>query len=832
MSNLWGQKRDLLKVVALYLLLVLLSAGAIWILSGDARRKIDTLAVASADSSVWTLANAQTEHLRMTNTWERAIDGEATLRDVRLRFDIFYSRMQVIRSGAPFQSILLEPEISEFMAELQTQFDMAIPIIDANDDQLKTALPQLLTAFAPYSDDLRGLSRAGIAVFSRQASTNRVGVSNALRDLGLISFFLLSTLFAAMAALIFTLRSAQTQAAENAVIQNRLQAVVSSSIDGILVVDRQGTILDFNDAAERIFGYSRQVAFGKKVERLIFPPDSIESFPSLGAIAETKGETAKFVRLNARRRDGTIFPVELSMVGTRSEDEKLFAVFVRDISRRVQNERDLVEARDRALLGEKAKADLLAIMSHEMRTPLNGVLGTLQLLSGTSLNKKQKTYLGMMETSGKLLLERVNDVLDISQIDAGLAQTNEAEFDPLELAREVVDGLETQAAARGNTLKVLEPGKKVGRVVGDETRLRQVLANLVGNAIKFTENGDVLLELEREPSGDIVTFRVIDSGIGIAPDRIETIFDDFVTGDTAYSRETGGTGLGLGIVQRLVAMLGGEIGVESTPGEGSVFWFELTLPKIAKRKKTRTSVNQPGDLVRKIDLSVLVVEDNDINRQVARDMLKSFGCRVAEAVDGKTGVQMAEKQAYDLILMDISMPKMDGIAATKAIRGGTGPNLETTIVALTAHALPDDVARFKAAGMDDVVTKPLSSARLIEVLIGGEAARAAATGSLDARSDLVSSLGPQRTTEIEQRVVHDLHEGFGRLDALLLTEGREKDVSALAHRLAGAAALVGFDETRKTLIELQDAVHQEGPDDLIARLARCRESLPGLHPSS
>ncbi len=500
----------------------------------------------------------------------------------------------------------------------------------------------------------------------------------------------------------------------------------------------------------------------------------------------------------------TVFPVELSINAAESEDGEIFVSYLRDISKRVAGENELVEARDKALAGEKAKADLLAVMSHEMRTPLNGVLGTLELLSGTDLNDRQKKFVGVMDASGKMLLEHVNNVLDISRVDAGMAVVAQNVIDLFEVAEETLEGLRTQATNRGNLLSIKQVGPPIGPVTGDRKRLQQVLFNLLGNAIKFTENGSVTLELEALPEDGQVEFRVIDTGIGISPEDLDRIFEDFVTLDASYQREVEGTGLGLGIVKRLIELMGGEIGVESEPGDGSVFWFRLPLSQATDRRITHPIETAEGFLADG-QLSVLVVEDNEINRMVAREMLEQAGCHVTEAVDGQEGVRVAETGHFDLILMDISMPKLDGTAATALIKNSSGPNASTPIIALTAHALPDDVTRFREAGMADVITKPLSSDRLRAVLAeyspaasGEEAPHV--SSPLD---EVVGTLGQERADALRQRAVEQLNAGLDEITELAETDGSRDEVKAIAHKLAGSAALFGMQAVRETLIEIE-----------------------------
>jgi CheY-like chemotaxis protein len=314
---------------------------------------------------------------------------------------------------------------------------------------------------------------------------------------------------------------------------------------------------------------------------------------------------------------------------------------------------------------------------------------------------------------------------------------------------------------------------------------------------------------------------VIDSGIGIAKADVERVFDDFVTLDSSYAREVEGTGLGLGIVRRLVSVMDGEVGVESDMGEGSVFWLRLPLPPTLLSREVPVEAGSrdpaPSDTSA---MSVLVVEDNEINRMVVREMLAAAGCRSTEATDGERGVKAAAAQPFDLILMDISMPRLDGIVATGQIRNGEGPNATTPIVALTAHALPADIQRFQAAGMTDVLVKPLTRDRLMAVLGDVRVDLADHAAPAPAMSELVEALGAEKALEISRRATGEIRAGHVTLLAMIESEDTLRDVEQLAHKLAGLAALVGLTEAHAHLRALEAAagagVVQSARSELVA----------------
>jgi signal transduction histidine kinase/ActR/RegA family two-component response regulator len=421
-----------------------------------------------------------------------------------------------------------------------------------------------------------------------------------------------------------------------------------------------------------------------------------------------------------RHKDGRDIWLETNQVPIRGDQggEMSYIAIERDITAAKQNAQQLEEARQAAEEGGRAKSDFLATMSHEIRTPMNGVIGMAQLLEETDLDTDQKLYADTILSSAKTLLALINDILDLSKLDAGQISINPCDFDLHQCIDETIRLLRTQAEAKGLTLDVERDADLPRHLNGDDHRLRQILNNLVGNAIKFTEQGRVKVTVEAEPTpggGVLLNWSIIDTGIGIPKEMLTGIFERFSQADAAISRRFGGSGLGLAISRRLAEAMDGRITVTSEIGAGSCFTLALPFALASAADITVAPVpERTGDTDGLSGLRVLVAEDNRVNRLLIQKFLKQTDLELEFAHDGAEAVDKVKSFEPDIILMDVSMPVMDGLEATRIIRSWGQP--QPAIIALTANAFDTDREVCLAAGMNEFVTKPISRTQLLEVL--------------------------------------------------------------------------------------------------------------------
>jgi PAS domain S-box-containing protein len=515
----------------------------------------------------------------------------------------------------------------------------------------------------------------------------------------------------------------QKQLAENLRIsENMKRAILESSQDAIFSVDNDGLIKNYNPSTLSTFGYTHQDIHEKNWIDLFIA----ETFRDNDLLNHSKyTENLKDSGVNSRIelmgcRGNEEFPIEISITPIRIGSLNFFSVFIRDISERKQAEAVLRDGQQQAEQANLVKSQFLAMMSHEIRTPLNAVLGMQELLTHTPLNHVQSDYLKLATQSGKNLLAIVNDILDLTKVEAGKLELEQIPFDVIEITQHCVELLRLTAQAKDLSLiTVIAPELNVW-ISGDPLRYQQVLTNLLSNAIKFTNTGSITIKLSAQSSAEdssALLVEVIDTGLGIPLASQADLFEVFIQVDPSDTRKHGGSGLGLAISKRLVALWEGHIGVESTPNVGSRFWFTVGSEAIAPVLTITSALNKGDEAAHPaFSANILVVDDSPINQLVMAYMLRNAGYHVDLADSGSAGIAAVKKRHYDIILMDVSMPDMSGMEATTIIRQLSGAAAVVPIIAITAHALAGYQALCLAAGMNGYATKPISQKDLLAVV--------------------------------------------------------------------------------------------------------------------
>jgi PAS domain S-box-containing protein len=466
-----------------------------------------------------------------------------------------------------------------------------------------------------------------------------------------------------------------------------------------------------NDSWQQLLGWEPAQLIGVRLDAIVHPADLPKT--KLAMQHMQGGGEVNDLRQRMRREQGDYCWIAWSY--TPLVEDGVIVCVGRDLSEELALQAELVAAREAALAGSRAKSEFLATMSHEIRTPLNGVIGASTLMLDGPLDDEQRQLAETIRSAGQALLAVLNDVLDLSKIEAGGLALRPVPFDPRRVVDEAVEIIRPAAAEKALGLHTIDCEPPFTELIADAARLRQVLLNLLGNAVKFTDSGEITVTLAEQREGDrrMLQISVQDTGCGIEGDVLDSVFEPFSQLDASASRCHGGSGLGLTISRRLVALMGGSLAVTSIAGRGSTFSISIPLveAKIIRQPNKQPALRALEPLTCRCN--VLLAEDNRVNRMVAKRLLEKLGCAVSVAEDGANALSMVQAVEFDVVLMDCQMPVMDGYSATREIRAA---GRRTPIIALTAHALTEDRERCLEAGMDDYLTKPIDVAELRAML--------------------------------------------------------------------------------------------------------------------
>jgi PAS domain S-box-containing protein len=642
--------------------------------------------------------------------------------------------------------------------------------------------------------------------------------------------------------------------------RERLAAVVDSSDDAILSKTLEGVITAWNPGAEKLFGYSAAEAVGKPIQMLLPEDRAHEESEILARIA--RGEHVQHFETIRLRKDGKAIAISATISPIKDSRGAIVGAskIARDISERKRAEEEMRKAKEVAEDANRAKSQFLANMSHEIRTPMNGVIGVAGLLLDTRLTPEQRRYAEIVRSSGEALLKVINDILDFSRIEARKLVLETTEFDLQSVLQDAAAVLEIRASEKGLALSCELEAETPRRLRGDPGRLRQVLVNLLANAVKFTERGQVAVKVRREAEdGGAATLRftVSDTGIGFQQDRAATLFEPFVQADGSSTRRYGGTGLGLAISRQLVEMMGGKIGARGEEGKGATFWFTAVFEKQtqsgglvgAKNSAAAASARLAlqGAVQMKPEARILLAEDNLTNQEVAAAMLKKLGYSADLVADGAQALRALRETDYHAVLMDCEMPEMDGYEATRRIRaGGDGiRNPDIPIVAITADAMTGDREKCLRSGMSDYLAKPIELHQLAEVL---EKWLSLPASGGELKSPAEPSPTPTETVFDQEELLARLMGDKGLAATVItgfltdapkqlrtlknkLNDGDADGARLQAHTLKGAAATISAGALRALCVEMQKAAAAKDMTHALALLPRLQEQFELLQRS-
>jgi len=606
----------------------------------------------------------------------------------------------------------------------------------------------------------------------------------------------------------------------------RYTAIVDSAVDAIIVADRFGEIRSFNHAAETIFGYEAKEVVGTNIRALIPEPDRTRLDGYLHSDHTTGVRKIIGIgrEVEGQRKDGTRVALELSIAEWRDVDgRECFTGIMRDVTERNAQARQLQtaiaaaqQARVDAEAANSAKTEFLAVMSHEIRTPLTSISGFIDLLgSAGRLSSKQRRYVELVKAANSALLTIVNDILDFSKVEAGQLTLEKRSFSPTALVHDTVEIIRPIALEKKILLKFNVDGSLPQWLTGDDARLRQILLNLLNNAVKFTESGWISVTVRPDPAGrrELIRFAVTDTGIGIPSENHHRLFKQFSQTDGSINRRFGGTGLGLAICKRLVELMGGEIDVISEAGSGTTIWFSAELPAAAAPAPV-AAPPPPSEIAEGRLARILLVDDLESNREIVEAYLRDAGYGVDAVASAPDAIRLLQEETFDVVLMDIQMPGMDGVTATKKIRALPAPLRDIPVIAMTGNVLPQQVREFLAAGMSDHVGKPIERAQLytkvwrwLPRVEGAETTADPAEFNFSQFNELVVMLGAPRVERTIYKFVAQLEGCFRSTPGVAKSE---------AHDLINGAGVLGFD----SLVELCRGMDQaeEGDDTRLGEL--------------
>jgi signal transduction histidine kinase/CheY-like chemotaxis protein/HPt (histidine-containing phosphotransfer) domain-containing protein len=773
----------------------------------DIRTQVDDLATAHSDNLGWNISQADVDfHGFKIELLKYLIEEPENgvqitsneLDQIRIAFDIFYSRISVV--NATLHRVDVPIELAECMNEIIDARAILADKIDAIREPSASSIQELLVLAQDLGPKIRLLTTEGIQVVSglqTEARNDQYEIVSHFQTRIFVLFFLV---IVACLIVIRLWRDLDEQSQRLDLAATNVTNAVAAALSSVIFLDPKGQIIQCNQAAETLFRSA--VLVGLDFADTFIDPKYLKMF-----LAYQKAKARPTIRLWARHCDDRTFPIEMSGSWQKDvEGDDIYIVYLLDISARLDAEERLKTSRDEAKKASEAKSHFLAMMSHEMRTPLHGLIASLDMIQTKNLGEADQRLFRTARVSSDRALEQVNGVLAYTRI----TQTNAKEyaFTPSLAIRDIRDALTPLAIANGNTIgfEMLGDGVDV-RFNGLPDSFSRVMYNLIGNAIKFTMDGSIMIEMiatqGKTPNSRCLNFIVKDTGIGIAQEDQDRIFERFETAteDSDDARE--GSGLGLAIAKFSVAQMNSKIDLRSTLGKGSRFSFSVELEMAAGAAEV------PGDALLHTDIPhkpvdpdgvVLIVDDNWVNCMVLEEMVSRLGYVTQYVDSGQDAVDAAQNTQFALILMDVNMSGLNGHDATRNIRDSGGKSAQTTIFGVTAQIAKDHFASTQS-GMNAMLAKPLTTDRLTSAMM-----HYLPTANRLKHSDLETAFDPETARKLKRQSLADAQEGLR-----VITDDQtswEERINAL-HYAVGSTAVIGFHELSQILSKAEDAAKQE-----------------------
>ncbi|WP_336579639.1 MHYT domain-containing protein [Alcaligenes sp. CHO6] len=683
-----------------------------------------------------------------------------------------------------------------------------------------------------------GLAISGMH-YTGMAAARFIGQTTPPDDL-----IIFNSTFASMVLSTFTITVTVLVAAANGLLRYRQlflkmeeseshnRAIVDTAIDGIITISSNGTILDFNHSAERLFGWKAGEVLGRNVNMLMPEPDRSRHDSYLSNYLRSNDPKVIGVGrdVTGLRKDGSLMPMRLAVGRVRQPGDPIFVGFVTDMSRYNALTESLRQSAEKAEQAAQAKSSFLANMSHEIRTPLNAIIGFSDLMLNDALTAQQSKHLNIINQSARSLLALLNDILDTTKLERGSVELEQVDFSLIDLCQQVVASLRLAADAKNlefllSCAPELHPFYK-----GDPMRIQQVLNNLIGNAIKFTQSGAVRVEVNPEPGRNTVSIRVTDTGIGMSPEQLRHVFTPFTQADVSISRRFGGTGLGVSIARQLVDLMGGTLEVQSTLGVGSV--FEVRIPLEPGNEPRPSPENQAVPHLP--PLRILVADDINLNQELLTLTLEQHGHSVTATDSGHKVLELLDKEDFDVVLLDVHMPELDGLETARRWREQERreARLPLPLIALTASVMESDRHAAQEAGINGFATKPLDLPALMQEIarVMGLATTSSPDDSVEPQKsglidwDLGLSLwgSPVRLRRALLSFLSDLHTRYP-LDEIKQASPNWEVVLGSLHGIRGTAGNLGLPQVSLLSAELEEKIRRGQTRQMRGRIEQLQD---------